>query len=182
MGIRLNIIYDDRNQEKYDPLIEEINRQRVEDYRIWEAVVLRDSVVASINASHKMIVREAKERGLKEVCIAEDDLMFPAADGWAYFLKNKPETYDLYLGATYVVPISNNIICGFHLYMVHEKFYDSFLSVPDTAHIDTAMADLKGDYKYCYPFAALQRPGLSANNKGQIVNYNKLLSPEDIYQ
>ena len=41
--------------------------------------------------------------------------------------------------------------------------------------------DMGGDFKFCYPFPALQRPGFSANNKA-IVDYNKILEPKDIYK
>lgn len=183
--MKLNIIFDDRRVEKYEPLIGELKRQGITDYEIWPCI-LRPNVVESINASHKMIVRDAKEKELDEVFIAEDDLMFPAKDGWSYFIKNKPkpEDYDIYLAATYVPPISNNIICGFHLYAVSAKFYDKFLSIPDKEHIDTAANDLKGNWVFCYPFAALQRPGFSANNSvgsGHIVNYNRMIKDEDVY-
>lgn len=176
---RLNIILDSRRTERYEPLMNELKKQKISDFEIWPCIIL-DNVVKSINLSHKMIVRDAKERGLKEVAIAEDDLWFTADDGWSYYLRNKPEVYDLYLACTYCIPVSNNRVTGFHLYMVHERFYDRFLSVPDEKHIDTAMDDLKGNYNFCYPFAALQRPGFSNNNKA-VVNYNAILAQEDVY-
>lgn len=177
--MKINIIYDSRRFEKYEPLIKELEGQKAE-YEIWPCIIQND-VPSSINASHKMIVRMAKEQGLKEVCIGEDDLMFTAKDSWQFFLKNKPDVYDLYLSSTYVLPISNNIVCGFHLYLVSERFYDKFLSVPDNSHIDTAMNDINGNYHFCYPFAAIQRAGFSANNMA-VCNYNTILKPEDIYQ
>lgn len=142
-------------------------------------------IVRSINASHKMIVQKAKEDGIKECCIAEDDLKFESENGWEWFLKNKPEVYDIYAAGSYMSftrpqePGALRVECivGFHLYFIHEKFYDSFLATKDTEHIDTAQ---KGDLYVCYPFAAIQRPGFSANNKSQ-VNYNAVLMPEDIY-
>ena len=179
--MKLNLILDSRRVEKYEPLIKELAAQNITDYEIWPCVIMND-VPQSINASHKMIVRDAKEKGLPEVCLAEDDVFFPAADGWQHFLRNKPspEDYDIYVAATYCIPISNNILCGFHLYCVSAKFYNAFLSIPDKEHIDTAANDLKGVWKFCYPFAALQRPGFSANNMS-IVNYNAIFQPEDIY-
>ncbi len=178
---KLNIILDSRRTERYEPLMHELKTQKIQEYEIWPCIMV-DSVIKSINLSHKMIVRDAKEKGLKEVVIAEDDLMFPSNNGWAYFLRNKPEIYDLYLAATYCMPVSNNKVTGFHLYVVHERFYDKFLSTPDDVHIDTEMDNLKGDYVFCYPFAALQRPGFSVNNKAQ-VNYNSGcgLKDEDVY-
>ena len=114
------------------------------------------------------------------VIIGEDDLTFTSKTSWQYFLDNMPKEFDLYLACTYTPPISNKKICGFHLYAVGQSFYDKFLSVPETLHIDTAMDDLGGDYVFCYPFPALQRSGYSANNKA-VVNYNNTLSKEDIY-
>lgn len=177
----LNIIFDARRQEKYEPLMEELWLQGILDYEIWPCIMLPD-IVQSINASHKMIVKYAKEKGLDECFIAEDDVMFPAEDGWQHFLRNKPnpKDYDLYLAATYTPPITNNIICGFHLYSVSSRFYDEFLLTPDTAHIDTEMNNIKGEWRFCYPMAAIQRPGFSANNKMK-VNYNSVLLDGDVY-
>lgn len=176
---RLNIIFDSRRPEKYDPLISELERQNITDYELWPCIMYPD-VVASINASHKMIVRDAKEKKLKYVCIAEDDLWIPHEKGWQYYLDNMPDDFDLYLACTLVTPVTNNVVCGFHLYMVAEKFYDTFLAAPDVAHIDSAMNDIKGDYKFCYPFAAIQRPGYSHNNKTE-VNYNGIFQEQDVY-
>lgn len=112
----------------------------------------------------------------------ESDVMFPAADGWEYFLKNKPADFDLYLAATYgefmaAIPCGPNGMmytyvnrpAGFHCYIIHERYYDTFLNTPPDLHIDDVQTG--GVYKVCYPFAALQRPGWSANAKGN-VNYN----------
>jgi hypothetical protein len=177
----INIIFDSRRIEKYDPLIAELKRQGLieDDYEIWPCLLL-NTVVESINASHKMIVRKAKEEGLKEVCIAEDDLEFTSSNSWSFFIKNKPEIYDLYLACTYGDRMTKQVV-GFHLYCVHEQFYDDFLSVPEDKHIDTAMWFTKGqDFHFCYPYPALQRPGFSANNKSH-QDYNSILKPEDIY-
>jgi hypothetical protein len=185
---KLHIIFDDRKIEKYDPLITELKRQRITDFEIFPCI-LRPNVVASINASHKMIVRMAKESGLKEVCIAEDDLMFKSAHGWSYFVRNKPAEFDIYIGGTYLIDkpetwepplVKVKDYVGNHLIIVAEKYYDRFLSVSDNDHIDTAQGGL-GDFYVCFPFAALQRPGFSSNNMA-IVNYNAPLKEEWVYQ
>ncbi len=178
----INIIVDSRKPEDIERLIWEFSAQGLHerDYEFWPATVNKDSVVSSINASHKKIVRWAKEINLPFVVIGEQDLHFTGLGAWDYFIKSVPETYDLFLACTYIVPISNNKICGFHLYIVNSKYYDTFLSVPDNVHIDTYQDEMKGDFKFCYPFPAIQRAGWSFNNKA-IVDYNKVLRPEDIW-
>lgn len=179
-GMKLNIILDSRRIEKYQPLQDELSRQRISNYEIHHCLILPE-VINSISASHKMLVSRAKERGLKEICIAEDDLMFTCSGAWGYFLRNKPETYDLYLACTYGDRIAKQTV-GFHLYCIHEQFYDEFLSVPDDKHIDTAMWFTKSqDFRFCYPYPALQRPGFSSNNK-TYQDYNSVLKEEDIYR
>lgn len=183
----INIIYDERQTDDYPRLIGEFIKQTViPKYKFWNCIINKDSVVKSINASHKMIVNWAKDNKKPYVIIAEQDLEFTCNKSWQYFLEQKPQDFDIYLGCSYVknaIPNSDvvdNLICGFHLYLISEKFYDVFLSVPDDHHIDTAVGDTKGNFVFCKPFVALQRSGFSANNKA-IVNYNLVLSEEDIY-
>lgn len=178
--MELQIIYDNRRLERYEPLMNELQRQGIVHYQLWEPVPDTKSVVRSINLSHKQIVRWAKDNGLREVCIAEDDVFFPAEDGWQYFLNKKPEDYELYLACTYG-GLKEKQTVGFHLYCVHECFYEKFLSMPDDGHIDTSMWWLGSDkFEFCYPFAALQRPGFSSNNMAH-ANYNTVLKTEDVY-
>lgn len=177
----LHILYDDRRIERWEPLMNELSRQRIMDYKIWTPVYDEKNVVRSINLSHKQIVQDAKNKGLKEVIIAEDDIFFPAEDGWQYFLDNKPEDYELYLACSYGGYKDKQPI-GFHLYAIHEQFYDAFLSTPDDQHIDIAMWWLgKDKFFFCYPFPALQRAGFSSNNMAYC-DYNVVLKPEDIHQ
>lgn len=179
----INIIFDNRYSDDYERLLAEFKTQGIEQFRFWDAVVIATKPsYECINASHKKIVRWAKEKELSECIIMEQDCTFPSKYGWQHFLNNKPQEFDIYSAATYVEDTNNkNILCGFQLYIVNNSFYDAFLSVDDKLHIDTEVANLKGDFHVCRPFAALQRPGWSSNNMAQ-VNYNSLLKPEDIYQ
>ncbi len=162
-----------------------MTRQKIA-YEIWPCILL-PNVVSSISASHKMIVQDAKERGLVEVAIAEDDVCFPHEKGWEWFLKNKPPLFDIYVGGCYL-PFDKqgkegafrvNEIVGFHLYIVYSRYYDTFLATDEKQHIDTSQ---KSKLMYCcYPMAAIQRSGFSANNMA-VCNYNSILKPEDIYQ
>lgn len=184
MDIKLYILHDDRRMEKYPLLMNELIQQGITKYEIVPAILdPKKNVIESINAGHKAIIRKAKENKLPFICVAEDDLMFTAPDAWQFFLKNIPETYDLYVASTYLFPIEANKLTGFHLYICHEKFYDKFLSASDTEHIDNAVCDLRGDYKICYPFPCLQRPGWSSNSKVE-VNYQigTGVTEKDIYR
>jgi len=174
----LNIILDSRRVEKYDLLMKELKRQGITEYEIWPCIIVNE-VVSSINLSHKMIVQDAKDNGLEYVCVMEDDVMFPAEDGWEYFVSSIPEKFVLYLAGTYDVPISNRKINGFHCYILHESGYDKFLDTPHNVHIDTYMENVL-EWDVCYPFAAIQRPGFSANNMAY-ADYNSRLNDCDVY-
>lgn len=179
----INVIHDNRMSERYLPLIKELEAQGV-GYIIWQPIESVESVVKSINLSHKQIVKWAMENGMKEVCIAEDDLMFTCINAWEYFLENKPIEYDIYSSCTYDDDLKNhNHLCGFHLYFVNERFYEKYLSVPDEAHVDTAIDEMGGNFVVCRPFIALQRPFRSANHPEiPISNYNTILKEGDIYK
>jgi hypothetical protein len=164
--------------------MEELQLQQMHPAKIWEPVWAK-RVVESINLSHKAIVQYAKDKGLKEVCICEDDLMFTCAGAWEYFNKNKPDQFDIYVGGTYLIDnpesyapprIKVDEYVGNHLIVVSERYYDTFLSVPVLAHIDTVHRGL-GEFYVCFPMVALQRPGHSSN-VGCDVNYNKEIKPE----
>lgn len=180
-----------RPDEEWRLCMEELERQGIRNYIMYPAVVNGNTVYQSINWSHKNIVSEAKHKNLPEVCIMESDVLFPAADGWKYFLRDMPEDFDIYLAGQYMHNMepfrtnslfshhhSVNTIVGFHCYIVKARYYEQFLSVPDDGHVDCLQTG--GTYRVCYPFAAIQRPGWSANAKGN-VDYNTLLGKEDVY-
>ena len=121
--------------------------------------------------------------------ISEDDLYFRNENGFKYFLDNKPDDFDVYIGGSYL--IDNRIEykapivkvdgwVGNQLIIIHEKYYDTYLSVPNESHIDTVQQGL-GDFYLCFPMPALQRPSKSANNNNELVNYNAILPKEFIY-
>lgn len=187
--MKLHILYDDRRHEKYPLLMDELIAQGITSYQLIPALLEKNkTVVESINAGHKAIVRMAKEKNMPMVAIAEDDIMFTAPDAWQYFLKNIPKEFDVYLACSYIKDVNpntqvvDNLICGFHCYIVAQHYYDKFLSVPDNEHIDVAIGDLKGNFVFCKPFPCLQRSGFSSNNPDSPCNYNAILQPEDIYR
>lgn len=179
-----NILYDARRIEKWPLLMQELYLQGIEDFKIWEPVDDPNSVIRSINISHKRIINWAKESGQKQVLVFEEDVWFPAKDGFKRFIEDIPIwPFDMWLGGTYGLdkPITGKTekINGIHCFVMAERFYDTFLSVPDNVHIDTAL-DGKGLFYVAYPFYALQRPGWSANSAA-FSDKNADLNKEDIY-
>lgn len=186
--IEVNVIYDCRHSERFDQFSYELKRQGIEKYEVWPAMVLPHSVVESISESHKMIVADAKARHLPMTCIMEDDVMIPHENGWDYFLSCMPTVFDIYSAGNYSLTMRKvragailvPEIIGFHCYIVHSRYYDTFLATSSADHIDAAQ---KSNLMYsCFPLVALQRPGFSANTM-KVVNYNSgfNVQPEWVY-
>lgn len=188
-----HIIINPDNPRPKDDLYRELDKQQI-DAKFWPCIRDSNNVVRSINLSHKQIVGFAMEHNIPEVCIMEEDVMFPAPDGWQYFLSNKPAEFDLYLAGAYglndaafarirngdgAVQIHN--FAGLHCYIINHSYYNRFLSLPPDQHIDNQPG--LGRFYVCSPMAALQRPGYSYNAK-RTVNYNcdkRGLPPDCIY-
>jgi len=188
MGIVLNIIHDDKTIDRLPPLLEQCEKYGIE-YKIWQACIDKKTVLESITESFRRIIQEAKDNGLSEVYIGEDDLMLTCDGAWEYFLKNKPDQFDVYIGGSYLIDnqwkyappvVKVKSWVGNHLIVVHERYYDTWLSSKSNGHIDTEQ-DGKGDFYVCFPYAALQRPSMSANNR-TFVNYNSILPQQYIYK
>lgn len=162
-------------------LYAELDRHGI-DAKFWEPVYDSQDIVRSINLSHKRIVQFAVDHYLPEICIMEEDVMFPAPDGWQYFQANKPSSFDLYLGGTYGLnkkaldrvadgagPVEIHNFAGLHCYIINNSYYTKFLSLPEDKHIDDQPG--LGLFYVCAPFAALQYPGWSSNAR-RTVDYN----------
>lgn len=178
-----NVIHNPDNVDRFDRLRKELDRQKwVPDIQMWPAVFL-DKPYRGIMEAHKQIVRHAKEGEMPFVWIMEDDIRIPNIYGLEFFVEQRPDDFDIYLGGIYAGGILPNgavkNFSGLHCYMVHERFYDTFLSVPDNTHLDRALRG-KGKYVVCQPFAAIQYNGYSENT-GQIENYDHWLKKYKIY-
>lgn len=166
------------------PLLKEQMKEQDIDYFVWNGVHDTKSIVNSISLSHKQIVAYAKEKNLREITIAEDDIKFTHPKAYGHYLYNFPSDYDLYLGGIYMGDIDRNNIttdfCALHLYTIHKRFYDTFLSLPAGEHIDRALAG-KGKYVVCNPFAAVQHNGLVSSNTGKAEDYDSLLKGYNLF-
>lgn len=163
--------------------MEQLSIQGITNYELWDGVYKYDSAKENISAAHKEIVRYAKLAEFSEVVIAEDDIVFTHPDSWKEFVKNVPKDYDLYLGGCYT-PVFNpdytlKSFCGLHLYSVHERFYDKFLSLSPHDHIDRSMEGM-GKFVLADPMVAIQRNGYSSNT-GKDEVYDQLLEGRKLF-
>jgi len=179
----IGVIHSEKNTERYERLIRELEGQGITDYHIFPGIHDITSVKKGINLAHKSVVEYAMEAGFDEVCVMEDDLKATHKDSWKYFIENKPKDFDIYLSGIYmgVISKSNTVekFCGFHCYIVSQRFYETFLSTEDDAHIDMSLAGL-GKFVVCNPFAFIQYNGFS-NNTGKVENYDPLLNGRNLY-
>lgn len=178
-----NIIHNSKDKERKDRLTLEFHRQKwVPEVRFWPAVFLEKPYMGIMEA-HKQVVRWAKENNEPCVWIMEDDIRIPNIYGLEYFLENQPDDFDIYLGGIYSGSIlQNNLVhtfAGLHCYLVNERFYDKFLNLPPTAHLDRALRG-KGRFVVCNPFAAIQHNGFSYNT-GKTENYDHHLTKYKIH-
>lgn len=181
--MKINVIHGGRIERK-ESFLTQFEQQGIVDYEIWFGIHDKHSIVRTINLSHKQIVEYAQLRGDKMVCIAEDDILFTHPDSYKYFLDNIPQDFDIYLGGIYTGHIEpdNSVksFTGFHLYIVHERFYETYLSTDKDTHIDISLANL-GKYILCNPMAAIQLNGFSSNT-GKEMNYDFLLANKQLYK
>lgn len=181
--MKANIIHSDYYQERLPRLLNELEKQGIGYYELWEGIVDKHSTKKGINLSHKQIVEYAKLADWDEVLIMEDDVRFCGEGAFDYFLESKPKEFDLYLSGIYLGEIlPNNTVksfSGLHCYVVHSRFYDKFLNTPNDEHIDRILSNL-GEYKVCNPFAAIQYNGFSSNTRKE-ENYDYLLQDKDFY-
>ena len=181
----INIIHlrdTDYSEERFNSLTKEMNEQRMADYRIWDGIHDTNRI-RGISKAHKQIVSYAKEKRLPDVCIAEDDVIFLGKGAFEYYVQNKPVEYDLYLGGiSDRLKVQDDYIIDFRgmtLYMVHERFYDRFLSIPENINIDAALKDL-GKYYLCPKIVCSQRAGYSYHKKRR-TDYTHLLKKYQVY-
>ncbi|MFA7290368.1 MAG: hypothetical protein WC055_15950, partial [Melioribacteraceae bacterium] len=105
----------------------------------------------------------AKEAGMKEILIAEDDFKLLGYGSYEYFLNNKPDDYDIYLGGIMDGTIGEDncvkdFFCGLSMYMVHERFYDKFLNIHKFGNLDRLLVGM-GKFVVCNPMVVSQHGG-----------------------
>lgn len=165
------------------------------DFRVWEGETESGNVCTNISNAHKKIIKDAKECGLNQVCVAEDDVIF-FEGGWKYFIGSIPEKYSIFLSMIYEGEIdeSNRIVknisktpkinsfSGLTCYIVHESFYETFLSMNPEKNLDRALGEVADRYEFyvANPFIAYQANGFS-DNAGVYCDYDRLLEGRKLF-
>lgn len=180
----INIIHMPDRADRMEILLVELKNQKINNFNLWDGVHDQESIIKGINKAHKQIVQYAKDEGLKEVIIAEDDIKFLGEGAYDYFIENKPQDFDIYLAGIFLGIINDDNIVkeftGMTLYIVAERFYDIFLNSDNDKHIDHALSN-KGLYKVCNPFVAIQHNGVSDNQKCYC-NYDIIFENRNLYK
>lgn len=192
MNHHLHILHLEKRTDRLENLNKQLEEQEITDYSIVLGEVDLAAVFRGINNSHKKIIRMAKQKGLPNCIIAEDDIEFTSANSWKYFLEQLKinKDADLFLSMIYEGSIDENnrivkggkSFSGMTLYSVNSKFYDAFLGMKSMAHIDKEIAMFadKYDYRVCNPFVAVQSSGWS-DQKKRFCKYDHLLVGRNMY-
>lgn len=154
--------------------------------RFWDGEIFPHDRKKGICRGFKKIVQDAKDCGYKYCCIMEDDCRFFGHGAWGYYLEKMPDDFDIYHAMIYVGEIRQNRIIGkfssMTLFIVHEKFYDFFLSLPDSCHVDLELSLYVDQFKFmvCDKFVCEQDGSKSENNL-MTCDYTSLLVGRNIY-
>jgi hypothetical protein len=200
----INIINLSHRIDKRNHIIAEFKKHNIRNYQFWQAIDSFKPTFISIEKSHKMIVIDAKRKGLDYCIIAEDDCCLSDIGAFQYYLDNMPKEFSLYMSSIYWGEINEyNIVkdfCGFTLYTIHSSYYDTFLNINEIGHIDRSQADRievlnstpivnpKGKFIVSPLFCTYQleipsdnRDGITDENVVRIVNNEQYLHHRKFY-
>lgn len=177
-----HVIHDEKRKDRYELLMKEFEAQGIAHYKLFPAIKA-PTAIQGISRAHKQIVYYAKENGMPEILIGEDDVKFCGNGSFDYFLKNKPQDFDIYNSGIYFGNIApdntTKHFASLHCYIVHQRFYDTFLATDENKNIDKALKD-KGRFVVCNPFAAIQHTTFS-DNKKKLIDYSRFLNGRKLY-
>lgn len=182
--MKLNIIHLPHRTDRMELLMKELEGQGITNYQIWDGIIDREHAPRGISQAHKQIVRAAKAEGLPQVLIGEDDMHFTDKGAFEYFLNNQPQKFDIFLGGIYygIIGLEHLVtdFSGLTLYIVRERYYDTFLELDEKKNIDRAMAKT-GRFVVCHPFVVTQHNTFSDNIKKE-VNYDSWLVGRHLFK
>ena len=187
----LTILHLQRRQDRMPNVLKQLEQQQIDFYSIHEAIDATEfkmPVKKAITQGHKRIIQSAKNNNLPYCIVAEDDLVFTGNGAWNYFIGNMPESFDLYFGLIYQGTVENNRVLNgmsgvMTLYVVHQRFYDFFLSIPDDCHVDRELGQTayKHEY-YVSPKICVVQSGSYSDNLRRSMNYDVYLDGKEVYE
>lgn len=156
---------------RIEQMKEQLIVQGIKEYYLHGAIMTPHSP-RGCSQAHKAVIRWAIENKQPEIMVWEDDVYFPAPDGVKYYLSKIPKgEFDIYFGGVNCsYPIKEdgriNQFCGTHCMIIREAFYDKILEANENQNIDLWLHN-RGRYYVCYPFAAIQRNGISVMGQNE---------------
>ncbi len=176
-------------EKREDRLLSFCNQMRIINapFRLWYGVEEFLTPAQNISTAHKNIVRWAKENNLERVVICEDDIIMSNEKSYEYFLSKVPPVFHLYFSMLYAAEVKEgkilNGFSGLTMYMVHNSFYQEFLDIPDTQHLDRALGQQAWEKEYyvCEPYVCRQMPGYS-NNQMRNMEYSSFEEKMTFYE
>jgi len=151
-------------------LLKELEEQGIDNFKLIDGFYDPKNIKQAIHRGHNRIVEMAKAQKLPYCIMAEDDIVFTAPGAYEYFLSQIPESFDLFFGIIYHGEIiENRVVNGFSggcsLYVVHSRFYDTFLEQPTDTHIDRQLGNLCHNHEFYVvdEYVVTQRGGYSFN-------------------
>lgn len=190
MNEELSILHLPERFDRMELLGKELFKQGITNFHVQDGYIDIYNRKKSITIGHKRMVQRAKDLGYQRAILCEDDIRFLGKDkgAWKYFLDNIPEDFDMYVGLVYVGNVKDNRITETSsgittLYIIHERFYDIFLSIPDDCHIDRELSSLWDKYKLmvCPKFVVEQTGGFSDNTLKKC-SYETLLEGKKLFK
>ena len=99
--------------------------------------------------------KDANYAERKDYLLSQIELAKKEPTAWQYFLDNIPEDCDIFLGMWYACDLveGNRIMdafSGMTLYLIRERFYDFFLGLPESIHIDRELGKHANQFKILF--------------------------------
>ncbi len=188
---KIYLIHDEKRVDREILFKREMEQQGIKEYEIVSADKSTNNPVINIARAHKECIRRAQAQDLDQVMILEDDVRFVAPGAYNRFLevlKGLPEAWDILIGGSYeyifdhtktvnavgIAPVTAlKRFSGLFCYIIHERFYEKFLSIPEGKNIDKEVSKVSGASLWmAWPQLCLCHDGIKSDNTGKITNYN----------
>jgi GR25 family glycosyltransferase involved in LPS biosynthesis len=195
------VVHLKKRKDREENMIKELN-SFINKWEVFDAIKMNPGYKGT-SESFKTIIRKAKEKGLEQVLIFEDDVRFTSKKSKEKFQKaidSLPEKWDILLGGVYTLSKPRKIeelkfnehllkigdFSSLHCILINKSCYDKILEHKpnEVKHLDRYLGKLSRENKInaylAYPMVAIQYNTYS-DNVNKHVNYNKLLDKFELF-